>query len=188
MARPKSDDRRNAITSAAIGIISREGLAATTAEIAKEAGISNGSLFTYFGTKTDLLNHVYVELKSEMASGALDGLSAHASNREQLHHMWAGWMRWATASPQKRRALAHLQVSDEVTAESHRLAGQKMASVAALLERSRANGPMREAPLAFVVALMNAVADATIGHMLADPINAETHSRDGFEAMWRIIA
>jgi hypothetical protein len=47
---------------------------------------------------------------------------------------------------------------------------------------------MRKAPLAFVVALMNAMADATIDFMIRDPANAKKHSKAGFEALWRMIA
>ena len=48
-----------------------------------------------------------------------------------------------------------------------------MAGVAKLLERSRENGPLRDAPLGFVVALMGALADATIDFMIHDPANAD---------------
>ncbi|RYD40674.1 MAG: TetR/AcrR family transcriptional regulator, partial [Verrucomicrobiaceae bacterium] len=51
MARPKSNDKRAAIMDAAVRVIVAQGLSAPTATIAKEAGISNGSLFTYFETK-----------------------------------------------------------------------------------------------------------------------------------------
>ena len=67
-------------------------------------------------------------------------------------------------------------------------AREGMTRIAEILERSRANGPMRDAPLAFVVALANAVADATIDFVLADPDNADARARDGFEALWRAIA
>jgi AcrR family transcriptional regulator len=60
--------------SAAIRVIAAQGLGAPTATIAKEAGVSNGSLFTYFETKADLLNQLYVGLKTEMGAAALDGL------------------------------------------------------------------------------------------------------------------
>ena len=74
--------------SAAIRVIASQGLGAPTATIAKEAGISNGSLFTYFETKADLLNHLYVELKTEMAAAALDGLPTESDIRQQMLHMW----------------------------------------------------------------------------------------------------
>ena len=64
MARPRNEDRRNAILSAATRVIASQGLGAPTAGIAKEAGVSNGSLFVYFDTKATLLNELYVALKA----------------------------------------------------------------------------------------------------------------------------
>jgi len=55
MARPKSDDKRNAILAAAIEVVAEQGLAAPTAKIAKLAGVAEGSLFTYFATQDELL-------------------------------------------------------------------------------------------------------------------------------------
>src|SRR5579862_515363 len=124
MARPKSEDKRNAIIEAATRVIGTHGLSAPTAMIAKEAGVSNGSLFTYFETKADLLNELYVELKTEMAEAALDGLPTESDIRKQLFHTWSHWLRWATSGPEKRRTLAHLGVSDDITPESRQAASQ----------------------------------------------------------------
>ena len=66
MPRPRSDEKRSAILEAATRIIVTQGLSAPTMGIAKEAGVANGSLFTYFETKPDLFNHPYLELKAEM--------------------------------------------------------------------------------------------------------------------------
>ncbi len=188
MARPRSEDRRNAIIAATTHVIANHGLAAPTALIAKEAGVSNGSLFTYFETKAALLNQLYVELKTEMAAAALDGVLIDQHVRDQMASMWRGWLGWATADPEKRRTLAQLAVSDEITRPSRDVGNRAMAEVAAILERSRETGPMRAAPLGLVVGLMNAAADATVDFIIHDPANAETHSRTGFEAMWRMIA
>jgi AcrR family transcriptional regulator len=155
--------------------------------IAREAGVSNGSLFTYFETKTELFNQLYLELKSDMASAALDGLSIEADLRDQMLQLWSNWMGWAVANPEKRSALAQLSVSEEITPAS-RAAGHKiMAGVGELLERSRAHGPMRDAPKAFVVAIMNSVAETTMDFMVQEPANADKHCKIGFEAMWRIL-
>ena len=95
MPRPKSDEKRIAILEAATRIIVMQGLSAPTAGIAKEAGVANGSLFTYFETKTDLFNQLYLELKTEMASAAMKDLPTRAEPREQLLHLWQHWMNWA---------------------------------------------------------------------------------------------
>jgi hypothetical protein len=134
------------------------------------------------------LNQLYLELKAEMAAAALDGLPAGRDIRKQVLHMWSHWLRWATAYPEKRRTLAHLGVSGDITPESLQTGHRTMAAVAKLLERSREHGPMRDAPLGFIVALMSALADATIDVMIHDAANADKHSRAGFDALWRMVA
>jgi AcrR family transcriptional regulator len=174
--------------SAAIRVIASQGLGAATATIAKEAGVSNGSLFTYFETKADLFNQLYIELKAEMAAAALDELPIESDIRKQVLHVWSRWLRWATTDPEKRRTLAQLGVSDEITPENRQTGNQALAGIAKLVERSRENGPMRDAPLAFVVALMSALADATTDFMIRDPANADKHCLAAFDAMWRMVA
>jgi AcrR family transcriptional regulator len=188
MARPKSDEKRNAILEAATRIIVTQGLSAPTAGIAKEAGVANGSLFTYFETKADLFNQLYLELKMEMASVAMKNLPAGAEHREQLLHVWQQWMNWAVSHPDKRRALIQLGVSDEITPETRAAGHKTMAGVAGLLEQIRASGPMRKAPMGFVVAILNSIAEATIDFMTQDSTHAKKHSKEGFEALWRVVA
>ena len=67
MARPKSDDKRNAILAAATQVVAEQGVGAPTATIARVAGVAEGTLFTYFATKDELLNRLYLELKLELS-------------------------------------------------------------------------------------------------------------------------
>jgi AcrR family transcriptional regulator len=188
VARPKSEDKRNALMTAATQVIAAQGLSAPTAVVAREAGVSNGSLFTYFATKADLFNQLYLELKTAVATASLRGLSIEAPLPEQFSHMWTNWMRWATSNPDKRRALTLLDVSDLITRETRAASHQAMAEVAAMLERARARGPMREAPMEFVVAIMNSLADVTMDFTIKDPANADAHRKVGFDALWRTLA
>ena len=188
MPRPRSEDRRNAILSAATRVIAAEGLGAATAAIAKDAGVSNGSLFVYFGTKAILLNELYVALKTEMGAVAVAGLPVESDVREQVLHMWNQWLRWATSCPEKRRALAQLQVADDITADSHRAVSSAFSGIADLLERSRASGPMRDTPLGFVLTLTTAIADAAIDAIIREPAAAEARGSVAFDAMWRVLA
>ncbi|GGH07809.1 TetR/AcrR family transcriptional regulator [Silvibacterium dinghuense] len=188
MPRPRSEDKRSAILAAATRVIVAQGLGAPTAGIAKEAGVANGSLFTYFETKAVLFNALYLAIKTEMAEGAMHDLPAGAELQEQFFHVWQKWMYWAVEFPEKRRALAQLAVSDEITPETREAGHRVMAGIADLLERSRAQGAMKKAPRAFVAALMNAMAEATMDFMTQDTENAKKHCKSGFEAMWRAIA
>ena len=187
MPRPKSDEKRSAILEAATRFIVRHGLSAPTAGIAKEAGVANGSLFTYFRTKADLFNQLYLEIKAEMASAAMKDIRQVADVREEYFRVWENWTKWAVSNPEKRRVLAQLSVSDELTSET-RMAGHKtMAPMADLLKRVVANGPMSKAAMSFVAALMNATAEVTIDAMSQDPTHAKKHCKMGFDALWRML-
>lgn len=187
MARPRSEDRRNAIMAAATQIIAAQGLGAPTALIAKAAGVSNGSLFTYFETKTDLLNQLYIELKRELGTVAVDGFPTGEGPREQLAHVWAGWLRWATTHPEKRRALKHLNVAEEVGMSSREIVRCGFGEITSLIESARENGPMHAAPYGLFAAFMSAIAEATVDFILLDPDNAEAHRQTSFDALWRMI-
>jgi AcrR family transcriptional regulator len=188
MARPRSDNRRDSILSATTQVIATHGLTASTANIAKVAGVSNGSLFVYFDTKATLLNALFILLKSEMGAAAISDLSSDSDSRDQVRHMWDQWVRWATTNPDKRRALAHLEVAEEITAETHQSVREAQAGMAEVLERARAGGPTQSAPIGFILLLATSLADTTMDAMIRDPAEAEAYSNTAFEAVWRVLA
>jgi AcrR family transcriptional regulator len=173
---------------AATRVIVTQGLSAPTATIAKEAGVSNGSLFTYFETKADLFNRLYLELKTGMAAAALEGFPAEGDFRKQVFHVWSNWMDWATSNPEKRSALAQLGVSGEITAATRAAAQKTTATLADLMEQIRTNGPLRNASKGFAGAVMNSLAETTMDFMICDPANAKKHCKLGFEVFWRAIS
>jgi AcrR family transcriptional regulator len=183
MARAKSEDKRDALLAAATRVIAAQGLSAPTAVIAREAGVANGSLFTYFETKAALFSQLYLELKTGMAAASLEGIPAEAPLSEQYSCAWTNWMRWGTLNPGKRRALALLGVSDDVAPETRAAADQAMAEFGGMLDRARARGPMRDAPMEFVIAAVNSLAETTMDFMASDPARADEHSRVGFDAL-----
>jgi AcrR family transcriptional regulator len=187
VARPRSADKRSAILEAATRVVAAQGLSAPTALIAQEAGVANGSLFTYFETKADIFNQLYLELKTEVASTALSDLPTEADPREQLLHFWSRTTEWAAANPDKPRALAQLELSEEITPETRADAHKTMAPLGSLFELIRTNGPLREAPADFAVAIFTALTTATIDCMIHEPDRAGFHCKTGFEAFWRAV-
>ncbi len=58
MARPKSEDKKQALLEAATAAFAQSGIAASTSAIARSAGVAEGTLFRYFATKDELLNEL----------------------------------------------------------------------------------------------------------------------------------
>lgn len=187
MARVKSEDKRIAILSAAVRVFAKQGLSAPTSLIAKEAGVANGSLFTYFDTKVTLFNSLYLELKDEMATAALSSIPTEADIRDQCLVAWKNWTGWAVANRDKRKVLTLLASSDDLTPHTIEDGHQKMAQLARLLNTARAEGSLKDQPMPLVVALMNALAEATMDFMIKDSVHAQSHCEAGFNAMWQMI-
>jgi AcrR family transcriptional regulator len=187
VARQKSADKRTAILEAAIRVIVGQGLSAPTAVIASEAGIANGSLFTYFQTKADLYNQLYLELKREMVAASLEGFPAKGSLKSQVFHFWRNWLYWALHCPEKRRALALLGVSDDITAATRAAVFEGMGPINELFRQAHARGAMKNAPFALATALGTALAEAAMDYVVKDPGRADEHCKNGFEAFWRMI-
>src|SRR5258708_26947372 len=104
---------------AANRIFAEHGLtAAPTSEISRKAGVAEGTLFTYFKTKDDLINALYREIKSELADAMMSGFPRKKSVRTRLQHVWDGYVNWGVTNPEQRKALAQLQVSGMLSKES----------------------------------------------------------------------
>jgi hypothetical protein len=91
------------------------------------------------------------------------------------------------SDPDKRRALALLDVSDDISPPTRTASHEAMAEIADMLERARARGPMRDAPMGFVVAMANSVAETTMDFMVNDPAHADEHCQAGFDALGRLL-
>jgi AcrR family transcriptional regulator len=74
----------------------------STASVAKNAGVSNGTLFHYFPTKNDLVIELYLQLKEEMFEYIYSDKVASAHNLKQM--IGIGWMnavQWICSNPLK---------------------------------------------------------------------------------------
>jgi len=188
MPKALKQDKKAALVAAAIRVFASQGLAAPTAMIAKEADVANGTLFNNFPTKTDLLNYVYIQIKQEVIETAIVDSPTDVDLKQQAYHMWSRWTRWGAANPAKRRTLAILCVSDEISDETRLAAGQGATCIGDILTKIVAAGHLREQPLTFVNGILEALAGMTIDFMIENPDDANKHSDLGFETFWRAIS
>lgn len=188
MARPLSDERRNTIIVAATALIAERGLGTSTADIAKQAGISNGSLFTYFATKADLFNAIYSAWKEDLIKTVLAAIPRDQDEQSQLKCFWLARTLWGVANPDKRRVLAQLHVSDTITDASRRAATVSAAPILDLIDQVASRGILRTAPRSYVVELVEGMAGTTMDFMIANPAMAEEASQAGFDALWQMLA
>jgi TetR/AcrR family transcriptional regulator, fatty acid metabolism regulator protein len=70
MARRRSDDKRSRILQAAVKVFARRGyFAARVADVARRAGVADGTIYLYFRNKEDLLVSLFDEVMSQHLEG-----------------------------------------------------------------------------------------------------------------------
>lgn len=188
MARPKSEDKRNAILDSALHVFAEQGLGAATAKIAKGAGVAEGTLFNYFSTKDELLNQLYLELKAEMRDLMLPGYPKDDSVKNRLRQTWRAYVDWGVDHPQKRKVMALLTMSDRITEQNKATSMVAFSDINATMQHAIDSGVFREQSPAFVAAILRTLADTTMEFMTTEPDQAEHYCAAGFEAYWNAIA
>lgn len=188
MARPKSEDKRNALLDSALQVFADQGLAAPTSKIAKDARVAEGTLFNYFETKDDLLNQLYIELKAQLRDAMLPGYPEDQDLKTCLHHAWHTYVGWGVAHPQKRKVMALLMMSDRVSERSKQAGSEAFAAIHRHMQEGASCGALRDQPVPFTAAMMRAMADTTMDFMSNDAQNAERYCDAGFAAYWSAIA
>ena len=187
MPQTKKVGKRTAILAAATELIATQGLGAPTAKIARAAGVSDGSLFTYFPDKDDLLNQLYVELKIELRDAVLMNYPKTAALKQQSRHLWDVLIDWGLQAPAKRRSMAQLSVSDRITAASRMAGLDGWEDIADLLRKMTAKGRLKDRPSSFATKVLLALSELTIDSILEFPKEANEYRQSGFDAFWNAV-
>ncbi len=172
MARPKSQEKRNAILAAAIELIAEQGLSVPTSKIAHVAGVAEGTLFTYFETKERLLNDLYVELKLEEREEMMRDYPVHASLKDRARHLWDKYVGLGITHPSKYKVV---------------IGREGYEALHAMLQECLTCGALKDQPSEFGIALLIAMMNMTIAFILHHPSEADRFCDAGFTAFWNAV-
>jgi AcrR family transcriptional regulator len=186
MARPRSEDKRNAILDAATRLFAERGLtAAPTSEISKLAGVAEGTLFTYFKTKDDLINALYREIKLELADAMMSDFPRKKNIRTKLRHVWDRYVNWGIANPRQRKVLAQLTVSEALTKESIDAGSAPFVEFQAMIRDAIEQRVFRnDVPVELISKSLAALVEATIDLTESNRAKAKQYRDSGFQMFW----
>jgi AcrR family transcriptional regulator len=186
VARLKSEDKRNAILKAATRLFAERGLAAApTSEISNWAGVAEGTLFTYFRTKDDLINSLYREIKLELADAMMSDFPRKKNVRTRLRHVWDRYVKWGIANPKQRKVLAQLQVSEILTKESRDAGSAPFVEFQTMIREAIEQRLFRnDLPVELISKSLAALVEATIDLTASNPSKAKHYRDSGFQLFW----
>jgi AcrR family transcriptional regulator len=186
VARPKSADKRNAILDAATRLFAERGLtAAPTSEMSKLAGVAEGTLFTYFQTKDDLINALYREIKLELADAMMSDFPRKKSVGTRLRHVWDRWVNWGVANPEQQKVLAQLTVSEVLTKESRDAGSAPFVEFQKMIRDAIEQRVFRnDVPVELISRSLAALVEATIDLTVSNRSKAKQYRDSGFQMFW----
>ena len=186
MARPKSEDKRHAVLDAATRLFAERGLtAAPTSEISKQAGVAEGTLFTYFKTKDDLINALYREIKLELADAMMSDFPRKKNVRTKLRHVWDRYVNWGIANAKQRKVLAQLTVSEVLTKESRDAGGAPFVEFQIMIRDAIEQRVLQnDLPVELISKSLASLVEATIDLTASNPSKANKYRDSGFQMFW----
>ncbi|QNI34344.1 TetR/AcrR family transcriptional regulator [Alloacidobacterium dinghuense] len=187
MARLRSPEKRSAILEAAIHEIAENGIGAATAKIAARAGVANGTLFTYFASKEELLNELYLDLKNEFYRRVNADFPQKASLERRTWHVWSSFLDWGIEFPNKRKVSMQLNVSDLITPDTRARSATERGAIDALLNELEAREALHGLPKGFAAAMMAAMQEATMDFVTKQPGQRKKLSENAFKILWRAL-
>jgi AcrR family transcriptional regulator len=183
VSRPKSDDKRIAILEAALRVFAERGnLSAPTSAISKAAGVAEGTLFTYFKSKDDLVNQLYLHLRARFDRVLID-YPYQADARTRLRHVWDRFIDRHLAQPQLLTVLVQLRNSGSLFKENEvpSIAIMEMLSVTREVVKG---GKFQDAPVELMVLMVRGQCEAVVGYIKAHPAQEAFCRELGFQVIW----
>jgi len=186
VARPKSEDKRHAILEAATRLFAERGLTASpTSEISRQAGVAEGTLFTYFQTKDELINALYQEIKLELADAMMSDFPRKKKVAIRLRHVWDRRVNWGVANPKQRKVLAQLTVSEVLTKESRDAGSAPFAEFQIMIRDAIEQRVFRsDVPVELISKSLAAMVEATIDLTVLNRSKAKQYRDSGFQMFW----
>ncbi len=188
VARVKSQDKRNAILEAATQVFAERGLGAATSAISGAAGVAEGTLFTYFQTKDELVNALYREIKVGLADAMMSAFPRNGSVRSRLEHVWNRYVEWGIENPMQQRVLRQVEVWSGLTKESQKAGSAPFIEIKTMAKEAEEQRIFQDLPRRFVEVTMTALAEAVMELVRQDPKKAKVYRSAGFEMLWAGIA
>lgn len=178
------------ILQASLRLFIKDGFHATpTSKIAKEAGVSNGTLFHYFKTKEILVSELYLSIKRQLRDHLINNLDRCKTTREKVKYIWISWVKWGIENSEKIVFFKQFHNSPYISCESRKEGATTFSFIFDIIDEGIDNGSLINIDRHLLSSFMFASTYTMIAfaHEFPKKID-ENNLETGFKMLWRGIA
>lgn len=199
-----SSNKRDQILNSALTLFIEQGFEKTpTSAISRHAGVATGTLFHHFKTKDDLINALYLEIKTEIrdatqvndidldnAFSGKDPEDRTQQLKEIFRGLWLKMMNWTLQQPEKFRFMAQFGESAHISNNTRETAEELFKASKAMFSYGIDAGIFRPLPVSLLTNLMASHLFAAADYFINDPElwQQEDIQEQVFESSWRLMS
>ena len=182
--------KKHALISTAKSLFAEKGFYGTpTAQIARDAKVSNGILFHYFPTKDELIKSLYVEIKDGIFKYTLSQVYRGATIKESLYTLWLASLEWYLENPEDFQFMLQFENSPYYTEEierSHRYVQMAIS----IMEDGINQGQLKSLEPLFLVRLLSALVERSVHELRRESQQSGVSSLQNklFDVVWGALA
>ena len=186
-----SSDKKMMLIEASIDLFYKQGFwKSSTASIAKNAKVATGTLFNYFSSKEQLIDAVYLHIKSELLE-ELRSSYTQVEDQQQvklvIENLWCRYVQWGVSNHVKHDLLQQLKLSDLVSDSAQQTGMQSFSDLFQLMQQWLASGELKPLDIEYFAELFQVQLEAAINiakrHNLQD-MALNKHMLFSFEVFW----
>lgn len=158
----------------------------STAEIAKNANVSNGTLFHYFNSKDSLIQSLHDTIKKEQIASISNDLDVNGDPKEQIASIWRNALNWAYNNKNKYKFLSIYKYSPYKKKHKSDV-GKFIKEFDLLVEKGIQKKQLRFMPGDYVYEITNANVYGMVNYLESNPVKYRTPEfmRQSFEWFWQ---
>ncbi len=182
--------KRELLLDAALNLFTEKGFHGTpTSMIAKVAGVATGTLFHYFNTKEELINQLYLEIKSDMSESLAKGLEEKESIKEKMKLAWENWINWGINSKVQMRFFNQFGSSPFITKLTKEQGAQNFSFLFLIFNKGIEQQVLKQMPADMLFMISHGSLMSTVIYFMENPdkFSDENCRQQAFDIYWDSI-
>ena len=157
-----------------------------TSKIAKNAEVATGTLFHYFKTKEELINVLYLEIKSQLISNMKIRIDELPTIRQKLEAMWENAVKWGMRNPAGTKFFAMFGTSPHITKLTREQGFQGFGFAVQIMQKGQEQDILKDVPIIMLMEMVGNMIHSSTNYFLNNPEQFENAEFRGkiFLLLW----
>ena len=189
MAQRKDEAKRRAIRDAVIADVVENGLGKLSMpRIARRARVSVGTIYIYFPGKDEMIQRIYLEVKTLLHEATMQGQGDADTSAGRLRCMWYAMFHFTLEHPQMFAFHEAVDAETLLRPEDKRVVQEKAQEIRSVIKDAVRDATLKPLPMNALIAVLLGPAVVLSRRMLAEGSRDMAQVDQVFDAIWAGIS